>query len=41
MAVSPVALMSSCGSSDDPVNIQRSLTRERPERVKEASRVNA
>ena len=27
-AVSPIALMSSCGSSDDPVNIQRSLTRE-------------
>lgn len=40
-AVSLIALMSSCGSSDDPVNIQRSLTREWPERVREASSVNA
>ena len=40
-AVLPIALMSSCGSSDDPVNIQRSLTREWPESVREASRVNA
>jgi len=41
MAVLPIAFMSSCGSSDDPVNIQRSLTREWPERVREARRVNA
>jgi hypothetical protein len=41
IAVLPIALMSSCGSSDDPVNIQRSLTREWRERVREASRVNA
>lgn len=40
-AVLPIALMSSCGSSDDPVNTHRSLTREWPERVREASRVNA
>ena len=40
-AVLPIAFMSSWGSSDDPVNIQRSFTREWLERVREARRVNA